>query len=80
MLMQENMWEQDRSTLKDSKNSSFAILRFFYDLLWFSKVLAKVKAIKEKHICIGDPELSSNIDSSEMALVVTIHMSHRLCR
>ena len=41
-------------TLKDSKKSSFAILRFFYNLLWFSKVLA----IKEKQICNEDPELS----------------------
>ena len=64
-----------RSSLKDSKKSSFAILWFFNDLLWFSKVLAKLKAIKKKHICIGDPELSSNTDSSEQVLLGTIHMS-----
>ena len=64
-----------RSTFKDSKKSSFAILWFFYDLLWFSKVLAKLKAIKEKHICIRHPEVSSNTNSSEQVLLGTIHMS-----
>jgi hypothetical protein len=34
-----------RSTLKDSKKSSFAILWFSYELLWFSKVLADLKQI-----------------------------------
>ena len=66
--------------LKDSKKCSFAILLFFYDLLWFSNVSAKVKIIKEKHICIGDPKLSSNTDYSEHVLLGTIHMSHRPCR
>ena len=64
-----------RSTLKHLKKSSFAFIRFFYDLLWFSKISAKLKAIKEKHICIGDPKLSSNTDSSEQVLLGTIHMS-----
>jgi hypothetical protein len=64
-----------RSTHSDSKKSSFAILWFFYDLLLFFKVSAKLKAIKEKHICIEDPKLFSNTDSSEQVLIGTIHMS-----
>ena len=60
-----------RSTHKDSKTSSFSILRFFYNLLWFSKV----SAIKEKQTCTEDPELSSNANSSEQVPIGTIHMS-----
>jgi hypothetical protein len=53
-----------RSTQKDSKNSSFTILQFFYDLLCIFKVFShlfikeKVKTEKKSNLAIGTLQIS----------------------
>jgi hypothetical protein len=42
------MYPQHREFLKDSKKSSFTLLRFFYNFLWIFKVQHKIWSINEK--------------------------------
>jgi hypothetical protein len=70
------------STHKDSKKSSFAILWFFYYLLWFIEGLADLGE-KEKEETITDKHFAlwSFLESTrnEQVLLVTNHVSHCFC-
>jgi hypothetical protein len=68
-----------RSTYKASKTYSFAILRFFYDLLCISKDSAKLmhkEKDKDKQILHRGPYTFHKTNSNKKVLFSTILMSH----
>ena len=64
-----------RYTLKDSKKSSFTILRFLYDLLWFSKVSTNYMQIgkrKGKTLFHGVPAYFLNLPAEQLLLFIWV--------